>query len=198
MANGGGGCLPKLVGWAVVIVLVVIVARSCGFDLNPFSGSGSGCDAPAAAGPVAHADDCDDLRRAAIDPNWAAQQQQRPELATGKLTTGLFFTTSPDSYLTLSSGKDDLFDHAQQILTDAGYSNVDPHPATHVETKIAAKMNEDGTMFGVLVINNVAMCPSITSLSCGEAVRVILLKGARLYVWTKGARTPLVFIGRGS
>ncbi len=170
MANNNGGCLAKFIGWAVVIVLIVIVAKSCGFNLNPFSSSGGGCDAPAAAAPVAHADNCGDLRQAAIDSNWAAQQQQRPELATGKLTTGLFFTASP----------------------------VDPHPATHVETKIAAKMRDDGITFGVLIINNAAMCPSVTSISCGEAVRVILPAGATLYVWTKDARSVLVFRGRGS
>jgi nucleic acid/nucleotide deaminase of polymorphic system toxin len=197
VANNNGGCLSKLIGWAVVIALVVILAKSCGFNLNPFGSSASACDAPVAA-PVAHADNCDDLRSAAIDPNWAAHQQQRPELATGKLTTGLFFTTSPDSYIMVSSGKDALSDRAQQLLIDVGYSNVDPHPATHVETKIAAKMHDDGATFGVLVINNAAMCPSITSISCGEAVRVILPAGATLYVWTKDARSVLVFRGRGS
>jgi len=198
MANNNGGCLAKFIGWAVVIVLIVIVAKSCGFNLNPFSSSGGGCDAPAAAAPVAHADNCGDLRQAAIDSNWAAQQQQRPELATGKLTTGLFCTASPDSYTTLGSGKDALFDRAQRLLNDAGYNNVDPHPATHVETKIAAKMRDDGITFGVLIINNAAMCPSVTSISCGEAVRVILPAGATLYVWTKDARSVLVFRGRGS
>jgi SCP1.201-like deaminase len=190
-----GGCLGKLVGWAVVVVLVVVVARSCGIDLNPFSSGG--CDAPAAAGPVAHADsgDCEDLKRAALDPNWAAEQQQRVELRKGKPTTGLFFDSSPDSYTALSSGTDDLSERAAEILNDAGVSDVN---LTHVETKIAAKMRDNEIAFGVLVINNTFVCGGPDASGCRGALPVILLEGATLYVWTKDARSVLIFKGRGA
>ena len=200
MASNGGGCLGKLIGWAAVVVLVVVVARSCGIDLNPFSSSSGGCDAPAAAGTIAHADsgDCEDLKHASIDPNWAAEQQQRSELRNGKLTTGLFFDISPDSYTALSSGYDSLSERAVSILTDTGYSDIDPDPATHVETKTAVKMRDDEISFGVLVINNTYVCGQSGSIGCRDAVAVILPEGATLYIWTKNARQVLAVKGRSS
>ncbi|WP_291417727.1 DddA-like double-stranded DNA deaminase toxin [Actinophytocola sp.] len=182
--------MRKLVGWAVVVVLVVIVAKSCGIDLIPFSDDG--CDA--ASDAVAHAEssECEDLKQAALDPNWATQQQERPELVRGKTTTGLFFELSPDDYIALSSGSDDLSERAASLLRDIGYDNPDPNPATHVEAKIAAKMHDASTLFGVLVINNTFVCGG-----CNDAVRALLPEGATLWIWTKSARQVLVIKGRG-
>ncbi|MFD2420998.1 DddA-like double-stranded DNA deaminase toxin [Amycolatopsis pigmentata] len=198
MPNSGGGCVGKVTGWTIVVVLLVVLMRSCGVDLGLFSSSA--CDAPTAAGSLAFGDsgDCEKLKRAAIDPSWAAQQRQRSELRNGKVTTSLFFETSPESYTALSSGHDDLSEQAASILTDAGYSDIDPDPATHAEVKVAVKMREDEAAFGVLVINNTYVCGQSGPMGCRDAVAVILPEGATLYIWTKNARQVLAIKGRGS
>jgi hypothetical protein len=198
VANNGGSCLGKVTGWAIVVILLVVLVRSCDVDLDLFSSSA--CDAPKAAGTLAFGDsgDCEKLKRAAIDPKWAEQQQQRGELRNGKVTTSLFFETSLEIYTALSSGRDDLSERAASILTEAGYSDIDPDPATHAEAKVAVKMREDEASFGVLVINNTYVCGQSGPIGCRDAVAVILPKGATLYIWTKNARQVLAIKGRGS
>jgi hypothetical protein len=198
VADNGGSCLGKVTGWAIVVIVLVVLARSCGVDPNPFSSSA--CDAPTAVGTLAFGDsgDCENLKRAAIDPNWAAEQQQRSELRNGKVTTSLFFETSPEIYTAMSSGHDDLSERAASILAEAGYSDIDPDPATHAEAKVAVKMREDEAVFGVLVINNTYVCGQGGPIGCRDAVAVILPEAATLYIWTKNARQVLAVKGRGS
>lgn len=198
MANNGG-CLGKLLGWAVAVVLVVVVAKSCGVALNPF-GSSDGCDV-SAAGPVAHADDsaCPDyLRDAITDPAWARAQQN--EIRGNRLTTGRYMASAAATVQQITSGYDRFSDLADGYLRESEDFDYPgrgkPTVITDVETKLAAAMRSNGVTTAVVAINHPLVCDGV--LSCKQAVPAILPTGSVLYVWELDKDQPVTLAGKAT
>ena len=176
--------LVKLAAIVAVVVIAIQIGRNIADHMRPACGlSGTG---------VAHADTsgCLDLHNAAVDPAWAAQQQQR--LTGSTLTTGLLYTTnSTDPGPPITSGETGhSFDIAMRYLGPyAGKQIIDRPPghqaAGHVEAKAAALMRAADRKFGVLVINN-APCTYASGVGCGVAMTLILPIGSSVVVWWPG------------
>ncbi|TDQ01093.1 DddA-like double-stranded DNA deaminase toxin [Labedaea rhizosphaerae] len=202
MAQNGSGCVGKLVGWAVAAILVVIVAKSCGLDLNPFGGDDTACEASgsSSSGAVAYADDdsCPDyLREAVGDSAWAHDQQEA--IRDLKLTVGRYMTSASAAPQTMTSGYDHFSDLADAYLRDSDFNYPErgqPTVISHVETKIAAKMRHDGVTAAVVAINNPQVCGP--AMGCQQAVPAILPEGSVLYVWELDADEPVTLEGRAT
>lgn len=116
-----------------------------------------------------------------------------------KVTSGRILDSSGrDIWRALSSGSDRLTGPINDFLMrspHAKYPPAGPHPAaTHVETKYAWFMRQNGIMEADVVINNVrGVCTGI--YSCSIAVPAILPKGAVMRVWYPGATQPTILRG---
>lgn len=176
--------LFKLAAIVAAVVIVIQIGRNLSGHTSLTCGlSGAG---------VAHADtsDCLDLHNAAVDPAWAAQQQQR--LTGSALTTGLLYTTSSaDPSPPIKSGETGhAFDIAVLYLQPyAGKQIIDRPPghqaAGHVEAKAAALLRAATRKFGVLVINN-SPCTYASGVGCDVAMTLILPIGSSIVVWWPG------------
>lgn len=186
--NNGGGCFGKLIGWVVVVVLVVVVAKSCGFGLFD-GGTRFGCEAAGSAGPVAYAasGDCpSSVEDAANDAQWAANRIA--EIAGEHDTTGVLYDSDGNSTTFTSGETGDAFQRALEYLSSIlGGENYARQAAGHVETKAAAAMRQRDQTFAVLVINHTkGPCDWASRLGCQQLVPLMLPRGTTLVVWSPG------------
>ncbi|HEY0641221.1 MAG TPA: DddA-like double-stranded DNA deaminase toxin [Pseudonocardiaceae bacterium] len=159
-------------------------------------------DSPFACGATSRgaADECPaDVSAAAGDRHWAEQRIE--SIIDEKRTTGLFFWDDGDKK-TFVSGEDEHAERATEAMRDAGVlfpGRGAPHPAAaHVETKVAAWMEEEDITSGVVVINNERGPCGVDGqgpFSCAVAVRAILSEGSSLAVWFPGAVEPVILNG---
>ncbi|HEX4700714.1 MAG TPA: DddA-like double-stranded DNA deaminase toxin [Pseudonocardiaceae bacterium] len=173
------------------VVLVAVVALGVWYVLGHYQGATTfGCQA---SGTVAHADsgDCPtSVDIAGSDPHWAASRWST--IKDAKVTTGLFYDQDGHEHQ-FTSGEDTDADQVSQILRDAGATfprGATTHPAaTHVETKAAARMRDNGVATGVIVINNsrgVCGGANVSSYGCANVLPIILPRNATLVVWWRG------------
>lgn len=147
---------------------------------------------PQASADSASAGGCpDSITAAASDPTWAADRIASLRDTDAKVTTGLFYDADGTEH-TVKSGRDADAERADKALMDAGVEmpRAGPHPAaSHVETKIAALMRENGITYGVVVINNErGPCgtdpDALEPFSCGVVIPAILPADSTLAIWS--------------
>lgn len=191
MANSNdGGCLGKLIGWAVMVAVVVVMAKSCGFGLFD-GGTRFGCEAAGSAGPVVYAasDDCpSSIEDAATNARWAANRIA--EIAGEHDTTGVLYDSDGHSTTFTSNESDDAFQLALEYLSPIlGGESYAKQAAGHVETKAAAAIRQRDQTFAVLVINHTkGPCDWASRLGCQQLVPLMLPTGTTLVVWSPGGK----------
>ncbi|RCH59726.1 hypothetical protein DT019_38050 [Streptomyces sp. SDr-06] len=133
----------------------------------------------------------------------------RPYLKTGDKTQGALRDANGKriaglggKYDDLLSGEDDLYPVASEYLRTSPSPLYGGKPvgtkfniATHVETKYAALMKQNGITHATVVINNSnGVCSN--RMNCTNAVESILSKGSSLTVYYPGARNPVIILGK--
>ena len=188
-----GRTLSSLTGIVVMaavlwLLLNFVYAPSCGRFACSYVPSWW----PQASADSASAEGCpDSITAAASDAAWAAERIASLRDADAKVTTGLFYDADGTEH-TIRSGRDADAERADKALMDAGVEmpRAGPHPAaSHVETKIAALMRENGITYGVVVINNErGPCgtdpDALEPFSCGVVIPAILSAGSTLAIWS--------------
>jgi hypothetical protein len=147
-------------------------------------------------GAVASADSCpSDVRAAASDAAWAADVfESLPDRELRGKTTGMWFADGVVTETVVSGQKidnddDPLWVEAKNLLAAAGIAHppVGAHPAaSHVETKAAVWMRQQGVTYAVAVINNRTGPRGEETLAlfgCSSAVPALLPAGSTVVVW---------------
>ncbi|GAA2469664.1 SCP1.201-like deaminase [Streptomyces mauvecolor] len=144
-------------------------------------------------------------------PIWVGKtfDELRPYLKTGDKTQGALRDANGKriaglggKYDDLLSGEDDLYAVANEYLRTSPSPLYGGKPAgvkfniaTHVETKYAALMKQNGIDHATVVINNSnGVCSN--RMNCTNAVESILSKGSSLTVYYPGAQNPVVILGK--
>ncbi|WP_139190599.1 DddA-like double-stranded DNA deaminase toxin [Actinokineospora iranica] len=199
-----GKTLSSLTG---ILVMAAVLWLLLNFVYAPSCGRFA-CGLEPAWWPQAEADSgvaCpDSISAAAEDAEWAAARIASLREADAKVTTGLFYDSDGTEH-TIRSGRDADAKRADKALVEAGVEmpRAGPHPAaSHVETKIAALMRENGITYGIVVINNDrGPCgtdpDALEPFSCGVVIPAILPTGSTLAIWSpKDPDRPVMLSGR--
>jgi hypothetical protein len=201
-----GKTLSSLTG---ILVMAAVVWLILNFAYAPSCGRFA-CSYVPSWWPQASADNVgvggcpDGIGAAAIDAEWATARIESLRAADAKVTTGLFYDEDGTEHR-FTSGRDENAERADKALAEAGVEmpRAGPHPASsHVETKIAALMRENGVTYGVVVINNErGPCgtdpDALEPFSCGVVIPAILPAGSTLAIWSpKDPNQSVMLSGR--